>query len=125
MKMAANSEPEIRRIPLEQLCLQVKAMGNEDVVSFLSKALDPPPLVNIENAYRVLHDVNAVDTVDDRLTGLGRHLASIPADLRIGKILLFGAIFRCLSSALTIAACMSARSPFLSPTSARDDARAA
>lgn len=33
---------------------------------------------------------------------------------RIGKLMLFGAIFRCLDSALTIAAVLSFRSPFVS-----------
>ena len=36
--------------------------------------------------------------------------------------MLFGAVFRCLDSALTIAACMSYRSPFMSPFGKRDEA---
>ncbi len=43
---------------------------------------------------------------------------------RIGKLLLFGAIFRCLDSALTIAAALSYRSPFLSPFGKREEAQA-
>ena len=35
---------------------------------------------------------------------------------RIGKLMLFGAIFRCLDSALTIAASLSSKSPFVSVT---------
>ncbi|KAJ3025104.1 ATPdependent RNA helicase, partial [Rhizophlyctis rosea] len=51
--------------------------------------------------------------------------ARIPADLRIAKILLFGAIFKCLSPVLTIAAIMSAKSPFVSPMERREEARTA
>lgn len=39
-KMPANSEPEMVRIPLEQLCLQVKAMGHDNVREFLGKVRD-------------------------------------------------------------------------------------
>lgn len=49
--------------------------------------------------------------------------ADIPADLRISKMILFGAIFRCLDPILTIAAIMSFKSPFYSPMEQRDEAR--
>ncbi|TPX65487.1 hypothetical protein SpCBS45565_g05139 [Spizellomyces sp. 'palustris'] len=124
-KMANDSEPEMVRLPLEQLCLQVKSMGNEDVEAFLGKAINPPAVINIEAALKVLRDVSAIDPTDDRLTALGRHMATIPADLRIAKILLFGAIFKCLNAVLTIAACMSSKSPFIAPLAKRDEARAA
>ena len=48
------------------------------------------------------------------LTSLGYHLASLPVDVRIGKLMLFGAIFRCLDPVLTIAASLSFKSPFVS-----------
>jgi ATP-dependent RNA helicase DHX57 len=59
------------------------------------------------------------------LTPLGQHLSGIPADARIGKLLIFGTIFGCLDAALTISACMSERSPFFSPRGNRDAARIA
>lgn len=36
--------------------------------------------------------------------------------------MLFGAIFRCLDSALTIAACLSYKSPFSAPFNKREEA---
>lgn len=33
--------------------------------------------MNIENALKVLRDVNAVDTAQDRLTPLGRHMVRL------------------------------------------------
>ncbi|CAG8700996.1 11822_t:CDS:2, partial [Acaulospora morrowiae] len=48
-----------------------------------------------------------------QLTPLGIHLSHIPVDVHIGKMLLFGAIFRCLDPILTIAAMLSYRGPFL------------
>ncbi|RKO87078.1 P-loop containing nucleoside triphosphate hydrolase protein, partial [Blyttiomyces helicus] len=122
-KMSDHALPEIARMPLEQLCLSVLALGWTDVRGFLGQAIDPPPLENIESAMRVLTEVGAVERGNEKMTALGQHLAMIPADLRIGKILLFGAIFKCLSPVLTIAACMSNKSPFFSPMEKRDESR--
>ena len=36
-------------------------------------------------------------------------------DVRIGKLMLFGAIFCCVDSALTMAAFLSHKSPFVAP----------
>ena len=49
------------------------------------------------------------------LTPLGAHLANLPVDVHIGKMILFGAIFRCLDPVLTIAAALSFKSPFVRP----------
>jgi ATP-dependent RNA helicase DHX57 len=54
------------------------------------------------------------------LTSLGHHLAYVPIDLRLAKVLLYGAIFRCVDPAATIAACLGAgRSPLVSPPDKR------
>ncbi|KAJ3194151.1 hypothetical protein HK101_003398 [Irineochytrium annulatum] len=127
-RMPAMAVPEILRVPLEQLCLSLKAMGVLDVGGFLSKAIDPPPAVNVEKAVSVLRTLSAISEETGDLTALGRHMATIPADLRIAKMLIrfsFGAIFHCLDPILTIAALMSTKSPFLSPPDRRDEARAA
>ncbi|KAJ1555218.1 ATPdependent RNA helicase [Nowakowskiella sp. JEL0078] len=58
------------------------------------------------------------------MTPLGYHMALIPADLRIAKMLIFGAIFKCLSPILTVAAILSSKSPFVAPFEKRDEAKA-
>lgn len=57
----------------------------------------------------------------------GLHLAALPVDARIGKLLLLSASLGCLAPALTIAACLSYKSPFTggSQQDAADRARAA
>ena len=45
----------------------------------------------------------------------------LPVDPRIGKMMLFGAIFRCLEPTLVIAASLAFRSPFFSPFDKRDE----
>lgn len=68
----------------------------------------------MEAAIVRLQYVGALDK-DRNLTPLGHHLAALPVDVKIGKLMLYGAIFGCVDSALTIAACLSHKSPFTSP----------
>lgn len=122
-KMAERPEPEIRRVPLEQLCLSVRAMGVIDVPGFLASALTPPETLAVEGAIDLLGRMGALD--GDQLTALGRHLSMIPADLRCGKLLIYGATFGCLEACLTIAAVLTVKSPFISPQAKRDESKAA
>ncbi|KAJ2999407.1 hypothetical protein HDV02_003025 [Globomyces sp. JEL0801] len=119
--MKRTTDPEILRLPLEQLCLQIKTMGVNDVVDFLGKALSPPPTPNILTAIDLLENLNAIDE-KGVLTALGRHISLIPTDIRIAKMLVYGAIFHCIDPILTVAACMSGKSPFNSPMDKRDEA---
>ncbi|KAI1823181.1 P-loop containing nucleoside triphosphate hydrolase protein [Xylaria intraflava] len=122
-RMAERPEPEIRRVPLEQLCLSVRAMGTRDVSHFLGRTPTPPAIAAVENAVKMLQRMGALD--GDELTALGQQLALIPADLRCGKLMVYGAIFGCLDESITIAAILSTKSPFLSPPDKRDVAREA
>ncbi|KAI9765735.1 MAG: hypothetical protein M1840_007168 [Geoglossum simile] len=122
-KMAERPDPEIKRVPLEQLCLSVKAMGAKDVAGFLASAITPPASTAVEGAMELLRRMGALD--GDELTALGRHLAIIPADLRLGKLMVYGAIFGCLDACLTIAAILTVKSPFFSPMDKRDESKAA
>jgi ATP-dependent RNA helicase DHX57 len=122
-QMAERPEPEIRRVPLEQLCLAVRAMGVRDISHFLSRAPTPPEATAVEGAITMLRRMGALD--GDELTSLGQQLAMIPADLRCGKLMVYGAIFGCLDDCVTIAAILSTKSPFLSPADKRAEAKEA
>lgn len=118
--------PEIHRIPLEQLLLKIKILPlfeKVDVHTVLAKIIEPPVKSNIDEALVRLKDVGALDKSFE-LTALGRHLAALPVDVRIGKIMLFGAIFRCVDSSLTIAACLSYKNPFVAPFGKKAEADA-
>lgn len=52
----------------------------------------------------------------------GTHLATLPVDPKVGKILLMGALFQCLAPALTMAAAVAYRDPFVCPDEHRDEA---
>lgn len=122
-KMAERPEPEIRRVPLEQLCLSVRAMGIKDVPAFLASALTPPEDMAVEGALDLLRRIGALDA--DDLTALGRHLSMIPADLRCSKLMVYGATFSCLEACLTAAAILTVKSPFVSPQAKREESKTA
>ena len=111
--MKASTEPELKRVSLEQTCLLILSSRSfGDCLSFLRQAPQPPQDESIEAALIALEQVGA--TTGDRrsLTPLGQHLARLPVDVRIGKLLIMGALFNCLHNSLTIAASLSSKSPF-------------
>lgn len=124
--LLAQPVPEIHRVPLEQLLLRIKILPNfEDrsVYDVLGATIEPPNLESIDSSVGRLQDVGALDE-NQKLTALGLHLAALPVDVRIGKLMLFGAIFCCVDSVLTIAACLSYKTPFVSPFGKKDQADA-
>jgi len=118
--MQETTEPEILRTPLDQLCLQIKAMGIKDVVDFLLKAIDPPAFANIDMSIKNLKEIKALDS-NEKLTPMGYHMSTIPADLRIGKTLLYGCILQCIDPILTICSALSCKSPFVMPIDHREE----
>ncbi|XP_068681408.1 putative ATP-dependent RNA helicase DHX57 isoform X2 [Montipora foliosa] len=123
-KMAGHQVPEIQRVPLEKLCLRIKVLElfiGRDVKDVLGKLLQPPSDESINESIKRLHDIGAFDS-DENLTPLGYHLAALPVDVRIGKLILLGAIFGCLDPVLTIGAILSYRSPFSAPFDKREEA---
>ncbi|NWZ70811.1 DHX36 helicase, partial [Acrocephalus arundinaceus] len=106
--------PEILRTPLEELCLQIKILKLGGIAYFLSKLMDPPSHDAVVLAINHLMELNALDKQEE-LTPLGVHLARLPVEPHIGKMILFGALFCCLDPVLTIAASLSFKDPFVIP----------
>ena len=74
-------QPEILRVPLEGLCLQVKLLHlSGGAEGFLGRALDPPSREALAAAMRSLRDIGALDH-EDNLTALGQHLALVRCEL--------------------------------------------
>lgn len=113
--------PEILRTPLQELCLQIKSLQFGSISAFLSKALQPPETLAVQNAIDLLKTIGALDEMEE-LTSLGRHLSTLPLDPKVGKMLLMGAVFQCLEPALTIAAALAYRDPFVLPIDRKEEA---
>ncbi|KAL6496356.1 hypothetical protein OROGR_029614 [Orobanche gracilis] len=113
--------PEMLRTPLQELCLHIKSLHLGVISAFLSKALQPPDPLAVENAIELLKTIGALDDREE-LTPLGRHLSTLPLDPNIGKMLLLGSVFQCLNPALTIAAALAHRQPFVLPINRKEEA---
>ncbi|XP_028919858.1 ATP-dependent RNA helicase DHX29 isoform X1 [Ornithorhynchus anatinus] len=116
------SVPEILRVPLEELCLHIMKCNLGSPEDFLAKALDPPQPQVISNAMNLLRRIGACELAQPKLTPLGQHLAALPVNVKIGKMLIFGAIFGCLDPVATLAAVMTEKSPFTTPIGRKDEA---
>ncbi|KAK6997999.1 ATP-dependent RNA helicase DHX57 isoform X1, partial [Biomphalaria glabrata] len=117
--------PEIQRNSLEQVVLRIKMLSvfrGEDIELILQELIDPPLVERIHGAVQSLKEIGALDSQME-LTALGYHLGSIPVDVRIGKLILYGTIFRCLDATLTMAAILSYKSPFVNPFKKRHEAK--
>ncbi|XP_076987443.1 putative ATP-dependent RNA helicase DHX34 isoform X2 [Tamandua tetradactyla] len=101
--------PEIRRVALDALVLQMKSMSVGDPRTF--PFIEPPPLASLETAILYLQDQGALDS-SEALTPIGSLLAQLPVDVVIGKMLLLGSVFSLAEPVLTIAAALSVQSPF-------------
>ncbi|KEG12029.1 putative ATP-dependent DEAD/H RNA helicase [Trypanosoma grayi] len=108
--------PEIMRTPLEEVCLQVKALKpDEACAKVLSRALDSPPENSTEHAVRFLRDMGALTHENEQLTSLGRALSKLPIHPLLGKMLLAAACLGVLEPVATISAYLSGKSPFIKP----------
>eukprot|EP01063_Lacrimia_lanifica_P026477 TRINITY_DN3573_c3_g1_i1.p1 TRINITY_DN3573_c3_g1~~TRINITY_DN3573_c3_g1_i1.p1 ORF type:complete len:1288 (+),score=504.95 TRINITY_DN3573_c3_g1_i1:352-3864(+) len=99
-EMADHDVPEMLRTPVEELCLQVKALGLPGTVrAVLKKAIAPPSTRAVDNAVTLLLSLGAFDAGggEEVLTSLGWKLSLLPIHPCLGKMLLLGSLF---SSAL-------------------------
>ncbi|KAM7497850.1 hypothetical protein LguiA_022264 [Lonicera macranthoides] len=116
--------PEIMRIPIEELCLQVKLIDPDcKIDDFLKKTLDPPVAETIRNAVIVLQDIGAL-TTDEKLTELGEKIGSLPVHPLTSKMLFFAILLNCLDPALTLACASDYRDPFTLPMLPHEKKRA-
>ncbi|KAJ1861682.1 helicase [Coemansia sp. RSA 989] len=106
-EMPHQAMPEILRLPLEQVCLQTKALGHADSQEFLQDALDPPPALAISSAESLLVSMGACSYPQGPLLALGQLMAEIPLDLRLAKTLLLGAVFNLHERTLRLVSLMA------------------
>lgn len=122
--MVEQQTPEMLRLSLQDLVMRTKICKLGDIEKTLSEALDPPSSRNIRRAIDALIEVDALTPGED-LTPLGSQIAKLPLDAHLGKLVLLSAIFSCVDAAITIAAILSSKSPFLTPFGAKQRADAA
>jgi len=104
------TEPEINRIPIEGVILQMKSMAIDKILSFPFPS--PPDPLSLQQGIKVLSYLGALDKKEN-ITSLGLSLASFPLAPRFAKMLVLGEQGGCLGYMIAIVAALSVRSPFL------------
>ncbi|HEY9238108.1 MAG TPA: ATP-dependent RNA helicase HrpA, partial [Burkholderiaceae bacterium] len=98
------SDPEILRSSLAGVILRMKSLGLGTVEDF--PFLEPPPKRAIADGYQLLAELGAVDDFNE-LTPIGRELARLPLDPRVGRMILEARTRDALTEVLVIAAAFS------------------
>uniref|UniRef100_A0A182UEG6 ATP-dependent RNA helicase DHX36 n=1 Tax=Anopheles melas TaxID=34690 RepID=A0A182UEG6_9DIPT len=109
-----NVEPEIVRVALEEVILQIKILQLGEARAFMAHLLDKPSDGIIESSLELLNRLNAIDD-EQKLTPLGFHLARLPMDPRTGKMILLASIFSCIDPITSIAASLTFKTAFYRP----------
>jgi ATP-dependent helicase HrpA len=113
------TDPEILRASLAGVILRMKSLGLGDVRDF--PFVEPPPARAIADGLDLLAELHAVDDGGD-LTPVGRELARLPVDPRIGRMLLAARDQQALREVLVIAAALSVQDPRERPFDAQQAA---
>ena len=105
---ARYTDPEILRTNLASVILQMAAVGLGRMEDF--PFLDPPDRRQVLDGVRLLEELGALDA-RGRLTKLGRRLADLPVDPRMGRMVLEGDRLGCAGEVIVIAAALSIQDP--------------
>ncbi|KAJ2788145.1 putative ATP-dependent RNA helicase DHR1 [Coemansia interrupta] len=107
---ARFSEPEIARMPLEGVVLQMKAMGLDAVANFPFPT--PPDRRALRRAEQLLAWLGAVDG-EGRATALGRLMSVFPVAPRFARMLVAARQGGCLPYVVAVVAALSVGDPFV------------
>ncbi len=114
------TEPEILRTNLASVILQMAALQLGDIADF--PFLDPPDRRSIRDGVALLQELGAFDA-DGALTDVGRRLAQLPVDPRIGRMILAAQYEGCVREVLVIAAALSIPDPRERPADREEAAK--
>ncbi len=133
------TEPEVLRTNLASVVLQMAAIGLGEIEDF--PFVDPPDRRNVKDGIALLEELGALSRWERpsggpraprppagpagwRLTEVGRQLAQVPLDPRLGRMVLEAARLGCLDEVLVIAAGLSVQDPRERPVEKREAAAA-
>jgi len=98
------TDPEILRSSLAAVILRMKSLHLGTIESFAF--IEPPQGRAIADGYQLLAELGAVDD-DNELTPVGRSLAKLPLDPRVGRMILEARDRQALDEVLVIASALS------------------
>jgi ATP-dependent helicase HrpA len=114
------TDPEILRTNLAAVILQMASLQLGDIEAF--PFLDPPDARSIRDGVQLLQELGAFDN-GGAITDLGRRLAQLPLDPRIGRMILAADTEGCVREVLVLAAALSIPDPRERPADREEAAR--
>ena len=102
------TDPEILRTNLAAVILQMLHLRLGEITAF--PFIEPPDGKAITDGFNLLQELSAVNR-ENQLTPLGRQLARLPVDPRMGRMLLEAAKLGSLQEVLIVASAMSVQDP--------------
>jgi len=118
------TEPEILRTNLASVILQMISLDLGEPAEF--PFVERPDARSVNDGLALLHELGALDTVERgagrQLTDVGRALAALPVDPRLGRMLVEADRTGCLREVLVITAALSVQDPRERPIEQRQAA---
>ncbi|OBJ53135.1 ATP-dependent RNA helicase HrpA, partial [Mycobacterium sp. 1423905.2] len=115
------TDPEILRTNLAAVILQMAALQLGEVENF--PFLDPPDRRSVRDGVQLLQELGAFDQ-HGAITDLGRRLARLPVDPRLGRMILQSDVEGCVREVLVLAAALTIPDPRERPADREEAARA-
>lgn len=109
------SDPELLRMPIEGVVLQLKAMNLQHVVNFPFPT--PPDKHSLVKAERLLSYLSAIKE-GGQVTDIGKTMSIFPLSPRFARILLVGHLHDCLPYTIAMVSGLSAAEVFLQESQA-------
>ena len=114
------TDPEILRTNLAAVILQMAALQLGDIEDF--GFLDPPDKRSVRDGVLLLQELGAFDQ-EGKITDVGRRLAQLPVDPRLGRMILAADAESCVHEILVLAAALSIPDPRERPADREEAAR--
>jgi ATP-dependent helicase HrpA len=107
------TDPEILRTNLASVILAMTAIGLGDIAAF--PFVEPPDHRQVKDGVALLEELGALDPTQTdpakRLTSVGRTLAQLPVDPRLGRMVVEADRNGCVPDVLVVAAALSIQDP--------------
>jgi ATP-dependent RNA helicase DHX37/DHR1 len=104
------ASPEIMRMPVEGVALQMKAMGIHNILNFPFPT--PPPRENLKKGLNLLHYLEALDD-KEALTDHGKAMSLFPLSPRYARMLIVGNKHKSLPYVIALVAGLTVGEPFI------------
>jgi len=102
------TEPEIQRTNLAAVILQMENMQLGHVEDF--PFVEPPDSRLVTDGYKLLHELGAIND-KHKITEIGKQLARLPIDPKLGRILIESVKENCLKETLIIVSALAVQDP--------------